>query len=100
VGELASNVEREKGDELGDNDLRGIESDLLIDRGVVCLSTIVSGSIEGACSRFRSERKMCSVVWATMLIVQITKPARTGPCVLENLSLSAELGLTQLRPRT
>lgn len=43
MGELASNVEREKGEEFGDKDLSGIESDLLIDRGVVCRSTIVSG---------------------------------------------------------
>jgi hypothetical protein len=43
VGELASNVEREKGEEVGDSDLRGMESDLLIDRGVVWRSTIISG---------------------------------------------------------
>jgi hypothetical protein len=42
VGELASNVERENGEELGDNDLRGIESDLLIDRGLACRPTIDS----------------------------------------------------------
>ena len=43
---------------------------------------------------------MCSVVWATMLIVQTTNPARTSPRVVEDLSLLTESLEVQARPKT
>lgn len=96
VGELGSKVDRENGEVFGDSDFSGIESDRLIDRGVLCRSTIDSFGLGGAGSRLRRERKMCNVVWATMLIVQMTKPASTAPCV----SVGLLLVLAQVQPKT
>lgn len=59
VGEVTSNVDRRKGEELGDaRDLRGNEIDRFSDLGEACGSTVDSTCSDGACSRLRSELKM------------------------------------------